>query len=69
MFKTETAGPGSPFRTARCTLHDVEYATTEWVDWYNNRRLYSQLDCDPPDDYDAAYYAHTLASQPATSRQ
>jgi hypothetical protein len=21
------------------TIDDVEYATMEWVDWYNNRRL------------------------------
>jgi len=26
------------------TIDDVEYATMQWVDWYNNRRPHSQLD-------------------------
>jgi putative transposase len=38
----------------------------EWVDWYNNRRLHSQPDHVPPEEYQAAYYAHLQASQPAT---
>jgi transposase InsO family protein len=25
---------------------------------YNNRRLHSQLDYVPPEEYEAAYYAH-----------
>ena len=38
----------------------------EWVDWYNNRRLHSQLDYVPPEEYESAYYAQIQASQPAT---
>ena len=35
------------FRTGPLrTLDDVEYATMEWVDWYN-RRLHSQLNYVP----------------------
>ena len=37
----------------------------EWVDWSNNRRLHSQLDYVPPDEYEAAYYAHLQASSRA----
>jgi len=39
------------------TIDDVEYATVEWVDWFNNRRLHSQLDYIPPDEDEATYYA------------
>ena len=60
---------GTPFPTGPLrTIDDVEYATMEWVDWYNNRRLHSQLDYVPPEEYEAAYYAQTEASQPATSQ-
>jgi len=38
----------------------------EWVDWFNNRRLHSQLGYVPPEEYEAAYYAHIQTSQPAT---
>jgi putative transposase len=60
-------GRGSPFPTGLLrTIDDVEYATMEWVDWYNNRRLHSQLDYVPPEEYEAAYYAHIQAGRPAT---
>jgi transposase InsO family protein len=35
---------------------------------YNNRRLHSQLDHVPPDEHEAAYYAHIRTSQPAMSK-
>jgi putative transposase len=44
----------------------VEYAAMEWVDWFNNRRLHSQLGYVPPEEYEAAYYAQIQTSQPAT---
>jgi putative transposase len=40
------------------TIDDVEYTTRERVDWYNTRRLHSQLNYIPPDEYETAYYAH-----------
>ncbi len=67
LFKTEAVGRGSPFLTGPVrTIDDVEYATMEWVDWFNNHRLHSQLDYVPPEEYEAAHYAHLKASQPAT---
>ena len=67
LFKTEAVGRGSPFLTGPLrTIDDVEYATMEWVDWYNGRRLHSQLDYIPPDEYETTYYAQTQASPPAT---
>lgn len=35
----------------------VEYATLEWVDWYNNRRLLEPIGHVPPAEAEAAYYA------------
>jgi putative transposase len=67
LFKTEAVGRGSPFLTGPLrTIDDVEYATMEWVDWYNGRRLHSQLNYIPPDEYETTYYAQTQASPPAT---
>jgi transposase InsO family protein len=69
LFKTEAISTSSPFRSGPLrTLDDVEYATMEWVDWYNNRRLHSGLDYVPPEEYESTYYAHLRASQPAMSQ-
>ena len=58
LFKTEAVGRGSPFLTGPLRIiDDVEYATMEWVDWFNNRRLHSVLDYVPPEEYETAYYA------------
>ena len=55
----------SPFRVHPAkTVDDIEYATMEWIDWYNNRRLHSVLGYIPPDEFEATYYA-----QPADSNR
>jgi transposase InsO family protein len=41
-----------PFR-----LDDVEYATLEWVDWFNNRRLLEPIGHVPPAEFEAAYWS------------
>jgi putative transposase len=67
LFKTEAVGRGSPFLTGPLRIiDDVEYATMEWVDWFNNRRLHSVLNYVPPEEYEATYYSQTQGSQPAT---
>jgi hypothetical protein len=38
-------------------LEAVEYATLEWVDWFNNRRLLEPIGHVPPAEAEAAYYA------------
>ena len=48
-----------PYRTHA----DVEYATTGWIDWYNNRRLHSSLGYVPPTEFEQAHYA-TLNREP-----
>jgi transposase InsO family protein len=34
----------------------VEYATLEWIDWFNNRRLLEPIGNVPPAEHEAKYY-------------
>jgi len=43
-------------------LDDVEYATLEYVDWFNHRRLHGELGMIPPVEVETIYYHQ---SQPA----
>src|ERR1700742_4343135 len=52
LFKTEAIWPRGPWRS----FEAVEYATLEWVDWFNNRRLLEPLGDIPPAEYELAYY-------------
>ncbi len=38
------------------TLEAVEFATLEWVDWFNNRRLLEPIGNVPPVKYELEYY-------------
>jgi transposase InsO family protein len=38
------------------TIDDVEYATLEWVDWFNNKRLLEPIGDIPPIEYEMQYY-------------
>ena len=37
-------------------LEDVEYATLEWVAWYNSQRLMEPIGYIPPAEYEEQYY-------------
>ncbi|BAI76388.1 transposase (plasmid) [Azospirillum sp. B510] len=39
------------------TLEAVEFATLEWVDWFNHRRLLEPIGNIPPAEAEARYYA------------
>jgi transposase InsO family protein len=52
LYKTEKIWPRGPWKN----LDEVEYATLEWVDWYNNRRLLEPIGNIPPIEFEAAYY-------------
>jgi transposase InsO family protein len=44
QFKTQAMTKGNPFNTGPFkTIDDVEFATMEWVDWFNASRLHSRL--------------------------
>jgi putative transposase len=52
LFKTEVIRRRGPWRN----IDGVEFATLEWVDWFNNRRLLEPLGYVPPAEFEAAYY-------------
>ena len=53
LYKAEVIWRRGPWRSCEA----VEYATLEWVDWFNNRRLLSSVGNVPPAEAEAAYYA------------
>lgn len=53
LYKAELIHRRGPWRS----LEAVEYATLEWVDWFNNRRLLEPIGHVPPAEAEAAYYA------------
>jgi transposase InsO family protein len=57
LFKTEVIRRRGPWRS----LEAVEFATLEWVDWYNNRRLLEPIGNIPPAEAEARYYAQLEA--------
>ena len=52
LYKTEIIWPRGPWKN----LDEVEYATLEWVNWYNNHRLLEPIGSIPPIEFEAAYY-------------
>jgi putative transposase len=52
LFKTEVIERRGPWRS----FDAVEYATLEWVDWFNHRRLLEPLGHVPPLEFEATYY-------------
>src|ERR687893_405781 len=60
LFKTEVIRRRGPWRS----LEAVEFATLEWVDWFNTRRLLEPIGNVPPAEAEARYY-HAQAETPA----
>ena len=52
LFKTEEIHRRGPWRG----LEDVEFATLEWVAWYNHQRLLAPLGYVPPAEFEQAYH-------------
>lgn len=50
LFKTEVIRRQGPWRH----LEAVEFATLEWVDWFNTRRLLEPIGYVPPVEYECA---------------
>jgi putative transposase len=51
LYKTELIRRSGPWRN----LEEVEFATLEWVDWFNNRRLFGPIGDIPPAEFEALY--------------
>ena len=55
LYKAEVIHCRGPWRH----LEAVEYATLEWVDWFNHRRLLEPIGNVPPAELEAKYYLST----------
>ena len=52
LYKTEVIRQRGPWKN----IDEVEYATLEWIDWFNNRRLFQPIGDVPPAEFGMAYY-------------
>ncbi len=59
LYKAEVIRHEGPWKG----LEEVEFATLEWVDWFNNVRLLEPIGYVPPAEFEEAYYAHAAASE------
>jgi transposase InsO family protein len=53
LYKAEVVHRRGPWRS----FEAVEYATLEWVDWFNNKRLLEPIGNVPPAEAEKRYYA------------
>jgi putative transposase len=58
LFKTEVIYRKGPWKN----IESLEYATLEWVDWFNNRRLLEPIGHVPPAEFEQTYYDGVEAS-------
>jgi len=65
LYKTELIRARGPWRT----VEQVELATLEWVWWFNNQRLHSELDYRTPIEAEQKYYADPESLLRATASQ
>ena len=54
LYKTELIYKDGPWRG----VEQVELKTLDWVDWFNNLRLFGPIGNIPPAEYEALYYQH-----------
>ncbi len=59
LYKAEVIHRRGPWRN----FEAVEFATLEWVDWFNNRRLLEPIGNIPPAEAEERYYA--MLDEPA----
>jgi transposase InsO family protein len=59
LYKAEVIHRRGPWRS----FEAVEFATLEWVDWFNNRRLLEPIGYIPPAEAEQRYY--DMLDQPA----
>jgi len=52
LYKTELIRRRGPWKG----IDQVEYATLEWVDWFNHRRLLEPIGHVPPAEFETAYH-------------
>ena len=62
LYKTEVIRRRGPWRD----IETVEFATLEWVHWFNHRRLLEPIGHIPPAEREAAYYRAAVESAAVT---
>jgi putative transposase len=61
QIKAELIYRRGPWRT----VEQLEFALFEYLDWWNPRRLHSEIGMIPPAEKEAAHYAQPPALAPA----
>ena len=65
LYKTELIRRRGPWKS----LEDVEFATMEWIDWYNHTRLHSWCGDIPPVEYEQQYYRQNTGTDTTAPAQ
>jgi len=65
LYKTELIRKRGPWKN----LDDVEFATLEWVDWFNHRRLFGPIGDIPPAELEDMYYREQAPAEEAGLKQ
>jgi len=65
LYKTELIRRRGPWKG----IDQVEYATLEWVDWFNHRRLLEPIGHLPPAEFEAALRREEDPSHPVRLKQ
>jgi len=61
LYKTGVIRHRGPWKN----IDEVEYATLDWVDWFNNRRILEPVRNIPPAEYELMYYQRIEESSEA----
>jgi len=62
LYKTELIHRQGPWKTPE----QVEFATLEYIDWWNNRRLHTEIGDIPPAEKEKMYYAEQELNEKAS---
>jgi putative transposase len=65
LYKTELVRRRGPWKG----IDEVEYATLEWVDWFNHRRLLEPIGYVPPAEFEAAFLGEEDPSYPVRLKE
>lgn len=60
LYKAECVNQDGPFKT----IGQLELATCDWVDYYNNYRIHSAIGYLTPTEYEQAYHRHQHLPEP-----
>ena len=64
LYKAELVRNRGPWRG----LDDLEYATLEWIDWFNHRRLFEAHGHIPPAEFEELYYRQNVSARRAETQ-